>query len=156
MAELGLCEVKDFTVYHVYIPNKFYDIKIGDINYTKDLPSRRYSCGYKSCIENSAEEERERCFPNYPSRLQCLFVCNKQYVKYWFNYFQKRNQKCGIFPQIYELQVSGEIYWSYAELLRSNVYWNINILQNLQEHEGLLEGEYTVIRKCQPYEFADK
>ena len=77
-------------------------------------------------------------------------------MKYWFNYFQKRKQECGIVPQIYELQVSGKIYWSYAELLCPNVYWNMNVLQNLQEHEGLLEGKYTVIRKCQLHEFADK
>lgn len=140
---VGLVDVNRDIVYHIYIPNKYYLLKIGCIGNTDQLPIRHFPCGYKGCIENAAEEMRLKIKHNAPSRLKCLFVCNERNVKYWYNYFNKRNQ--GIRPIVYQLEVTGKIFWSYAELMQPSVYWNHNILLNLQEHEGVFEGEYKVI-----------
>lgn len=142
---VGLEEVDNKIVYHIFIPNQYYSMKINSIENTEQLPIRLFPCGYKSCVENATEEMRSRINANAPSRFKCLFVCNEQSVKYWYNYFAKRNR--GIRPTIYQLEVTGKIFWSYAELMQSAVYWDINRLSDLQEYEGVFEGEYKVIRK---------
>ena len=142
---VGLEEVDNKVVYHIFIPNPYYSMEINSVGNTNQLSIRQFNCGYKGCVENAAEETRIGINANAPSRFKCLFVCNEQSVRHWYNHFVKRNKI--LRPTIYELEVTGKIFWSYAELLQSVVYWNPNILSNLQEYEGVFEGEYQVIRK---------
>ena len=139
----GLEEVTQKTVYHIYIPNPNYSMIINSVGYTNQHPISHYPCGYKGCVENASEGMRQVINNTAPSRFRCLFVCDDQSVKHWYDYFGKRNPR--LKPIIYQLEVTGKIFWSYAELMQSSVYWNPIILSDLKEYEGVFEGEYKVI-----------
>jgi hypothetical protein len=141
---LGIETVEDTIEYHISTAT----IACGQKYLTSDIHMYKQNvldCDYKGHIENIAENDRNTLLAigrSLPSRSNCLFVCKKEFVKYWYTYFKKRNKLC---PQIYELKVNGTILWTYVEFLRSLIYWDIGTLTRLHEHEGLFEGEYEVI-----------
>ena len=155
--DIGLKEANGNRVFHIYVQNPYYMMDIGQTYHTNDLPVRRFYCGYKCRIEKIAEEQRNtensRLGKVFPSRYKCLFVCDEHSARYWYKYYEKHNPTAR--PRIYELEVNGKIFWTYAELLRTSAYWDINILRNMQEYEGLFEGEYTVIQEKQYDDFDD-
>ena len=150
--ELGLNSVTNHTAYHIYVENRFYKLDVGETYDTKNLPERILLCGHKKCMETLAESIRSATNPRLPSRLHCLYVCDESSVRYWYNYFQKRNQRWTR-PIIYELQLTGQLFGTYAEYLEIPYYWEPTAEFNPSHKEGLFEGLYKVIRECDIAEF---
>lgn len=154
-APLGLSKVDGCEVYHIttllYEIEKEYD--------TTEHCDRKYDNGYKIRIENAAENIRKGLNHNldftYPSRYQCLYVCKKEYVRYWYNYIQKRR---GVALRVYKIKLMGTLLWTYADWLRQNEYsdyWHAKENDNFQEHEGLFEGKYKFLSEHRIDEFPD-
>lgn len=103
---------------------------------------------YKKQIEIEAERARVNLDSNLPSRKYCLFVCKKEYVRYWFNHIEKwRNKHCFI----YKIKLDGNLLWTCADYLshkKYGEYWNPSIELGFREHEGLFVGNYKIISEC--------
>ena len=145
-------EVKSYEAYH-----------ISDIMYQEDMTRNTDRIDrsfddyedYKRNIEIETETVRVGIDPNLPSRKNCLFVCNKDYARYWLNYIEKkRGRQCFI----YKLELNGNLLWTYADYLKAGEcekYWHPEIEPDFEEHEGLFVGNYTIISMCNKEDFPE-
>ena len=142
--ELGLHNVENREVYH--ITDRV--LEIGTPLYTKDINREIDEGTDKYYIERVAEIYRnsqnaiDRTI--YPSRYTCLFVCEEEFVRYWYYYFTKRPCNANKTFRIYKVRLTGRLFGSYADYLKADMYWNPNGKFDLVEKEGLFEGEYEV------------
>ena len=141
--------VTNYIAYHIHTPNQF-DWSIGKSYDTALVCRPVLPCGFKQCIEDIAELTRENINPNLPSRNHCIYVSKKEYGRYWYNYFEKRNK---LQPIVYKLKLTGKLFWTYADYLKAERYWLPNKVDKPQEHEGLFEGTYTIVDQCDIAEF---
>ncbi len=144
--------VKDYTAYYVHKPYQ-YKLKIGECYDTSSICRPILPCGFKQWVEEIAEQTRIKINNNLPSRHHCLFVCDREHVRYWYNYFEKRNRNIRLI--IYEVKLSGKLFWTYADYLRPERYWEPNNLEPPLEREGLFDGRYCIVRQCDYTEFPD-
>lgn len=140
--------VTNYIAYHIHTPNRF-EWSVGKSYDTASICRPLLPCGFKQRIEEIAEQTRACINPNLPSRNHCIFVSKKEYVHYWYNYFKKRGHR----PIIYKLELTGKLFWTYADYLKAERYWRPNNVNKPQEHEGLFEGTYTVVAQCDITEF---
>lgn len=152
---LGVSEVKDCEVYHIttqyFAPNTMHN--------TKYHNERKYKGDYKNKIESVAEKVRITLNNSsniiYPSRYKCLYVCDKEHVRYWFNYMLKHR---GVLPRIYKTKLTGVMLWTYADLLSLGNYYDYWCAigdDNFQQLEGLFDGEYEILSEHKIDEFPD-
>ena len=101
--------------------------------------------------ELALEEVRKEKYPNYPSRLNCLYVTKeKQAALEWTNILKRNHKEC---KQILTLELTGDLYKfdgnlmrrqnvSYEEQLkRAEEYWN----STSDNPEYLFYGEAKVV-----------
>ena len=101
--------------------------------------------------ELALEEVRKEKYPNYPSRLNCLYVTkDKQDALEWTNILKRNHKEC---KQILTLELTGDLYTfdgnlmrrqnvSYEEQLkRAEEYWN----STSDNPEYLFYGEAKVV-----------
>lgn len=102
--------------------------------------------------ELALEEVRKNKYPNYPSRLNCLYVTKeKEDAINWSNVL-KRNKK--ICKQILTLELNGELFIKDGNLMKRQILSYQNHLNNAEKYwnnenptipEYLFYGEATVI-----------
>ena len=139
--------VEDYIAYH--ISHVWYE---SGLIFNTESIRRTYDGDdqYKKGIEVIAEKDRLSLDSSLPSRDKCLFVCEYNDVRYWYNYMQKR-RRCLLY--IYKIKLRGNLLWTYAEYLRTTQYWKPANPIELVEHEGLFIGYYKIISECSINDF---
>ena len=148
--DLGLHTVNGKIAYHitdeVLVIGKVYD--------TKDIDRQIGEGSDKFYIEKVAEiyriSQRNIHNKDYPSRYSSLFVCDEEFVYYWYYYFFNRVGKT---LRIYQVELEGELLGTYADYLKADMYWEPTAQFDLQEKEGVFEGEYKIVKQCDINEF---
>lgn len=144
--ELGLHCVVDFIAYHITDTS----LNIGEEYDTSNINRGFYGCGSKYCAENLAEEYRisMQDFLGYslPSRLNSLFVCEQEYVNYWYRHMLKNRRVSRV--QIYKVKLTGNLFGTFADYLKFDKYWNPQSQYSPQEKEGLFDGKYIIEDIC--------
>ena len=145
-------EVKSYEAYHISDMCYQEDMILNTTRFKRSLENFGH---YKKAIELEAECVRVGVDPNLPSRKTCLFVCNKNYVRYWHTYIEKRRQRqC----YIYKLELNGKLLWTYADYLKAGEcekYWHPETEPDFKEHEGLFVGSYKIISMCNKADFPE-
>ena len=144
-------QVTNYEAYHVCDPRS-NGWKVGETYNTSTITRPLPKKDFKRCIEEAAEIQRKSINPHLPSRINCLFVCRKENVHYWYNYFQKRHQEVAL--TIFKVKLTGNLLWTYADYLQLTQYWEPKTF-SVQEPEGLFEGEYIIDSICDFQDFND-
>lgn len=144
--------VSDEIAYHIYHQTRIWDV--GD-KLNTSIINRVFQSGCKKEIEEHLEKMRLALNRDLPSRYNCLFVCKKEDVVYWYNYFDKRKSP-SVVLKIYEVELNGKLFWSDARYLDLQImaYWDKKLATKEESKpEGLFEGDFTINRECTISEF---
>ena len=168
--------VGDVLIFNKDTHNKMYDevykseFKLDEIDANELLINKKKNKDTKFTIEEfetilntvnndafvmrelALEEVRKKKYPNYPSRLNCLYVTKeKEDAINWSNILKRNKKEC---KQVLTLECTGELFIGDGNLMkRQNLsykkhleiadrYWNNTINENL---EYLFYGEAKVI-----------
>ena len=136
--------VEEYIAYHIYIPTPKYKLDKGEVYHTNTINRDFSHCG----AEKQKAEELVETVRGYklPSRQKCLFVCNSQEVRYWYNYICKKRANGMCVAVVCKLKLKGTLFWTYADYFTMEAYWNPD--EKPIEKEGLFEGEYEVVDIC--------
>lgn len=149
--ELGLHNVENKVIYH--ITDRV--LEIGTTLYTKDINREIDEGTDKYYIERVAEMYRKSQNAidgtAYPSRYTCLFVCEKEFVQYWLNKLEKNRQRK---HRVYKVKLNGVLFGTYADYLKAEMHWTPNAQFDLEEKEGLFDGEYEIVEECNRNDFS--
>lgn len=149
--ELGLHSVADFIAYHI----SDVSLDIGEEHDTSNIHRGFHDCGSKHCAENLAEKYRismqDILGHSLPSRLNSLFVCEREYVNYWYRHILKNRSVSRV--QIYKVRLTGDLFGTFADYLKFDKYWDPQNQYLPQEKEGLFEGKYIVEDICNINDF---
>lgn len=102
------------------------------------------------------EHVRLRRFPALPSRLKCIWLCDKKHVKKWLELFDKRGEK-----KVYKVNAFGEVHKADRSWLPVDVtpggeiidmafeYWqgNLNPLVKKRQIEYLFSGKLEIVEQ---------
>lgn len=109
--------------------------------------------------------EQVRCneFPDYPSRMACLYTSRTlEEAKRWAEFFQKIGRKV---YSVVKLKVDGNIFDGDAcncfdgtedendNIKKARNYWNMNVGNENPIMETLVDGEITVVETLDVYAF---
>lgn len=143
-------------VYHI-VKNEL-DFALGDF-----IQPKTYSlCDFdlkKRQVEEELENVRKESFPDYPSRLNCLFVCHDMDdVEFW------ASMKSSIYGKLFKvltIEIAGPVFWFSAESyhmyfngLRNDLrqacmeFWESNRdteLDKLIDREGITIGPSKIV-----------
>lgn len=171
--------MKELIVYHVVTGKPMY---IGQhirfdgnhhngvwqrVNEKTDIVNDIYNCPdyYKNTVlehhtavalrELALEKVRMDKYPNFPSRLACLYVSKTlEEAEEWFNYFVGLGRPTF---QIVKLKVNGNVFYGDAEncfdgrlneqenLMLADQYWNNKSFNNNSIIEMLVDGDIEVV-----------
>jgi len=130
-------------------------------NHLTDLLSKNiehFEQSLKMVRELIFETIRKERFPSYPSRLNCLWLCEKSDLNTWWNEFIDKKEKL-----IFKVSAKGKILQADGSLINHNFirfsdfkqtafqYWNgdENTLPEKRLPEILFEGELEILCKFQ-------
>lgn len=103
--------------------------------------------------EIALEEVRKTLFNQYPSRRHCIFLLDKDNIKYWHKELNKDNE-----IELYKVLVTGNLFkfdvknlpdgnLTYAEnIVMANKYWNSEN-KDSENTEYLFQGKLKIIKK---------
>lgn len=143
--ELGLHNVENKEVYH--ITDRVLEVgetcNTNVINREIDENTDKYYIERVAEIYRNSQNAIDRTI--YPSRYTCLFVCEKEFVQYWLNKLEKNRQRK---HRIYKVKLNGVLFGTYADYLKAEMHWTPNAQFDLEEKEGLFDGEYEIVEEC--------
>lgn len=146
--DLGLHTVNGKIAYHitdeVLVIGKVYDSK--DIDRQIDDGSDKFHIEKVAEIYRTSQKNIHN--KDYPSRYSSLFVCDEENVRYWYNLFTKPLYNAHRTFTIYKVLLTGKLLGTYADYLKADMYWEPTAQFDLQEKEGVFEGEYEVLDIC--------